>query len=94
MKKPYTKPVFSCEQFEVNQDIASGCQIILNFGGGGWNKDKKCWESVCSDYVNMFGYTDVSSTYTQNGIKPSCVPFSQYFCDCYLTAVGDAIFTS
>ncbi len=91
MKKPYTKPVFSCEQFEVNQDIASGCQIILNFGG---YDPKKGWASVCSDYVEMFGYTDVSSSYTQNGIKPSCVPFSQHFCDCYLTAVGDAIFTS
>lgn len=93
MKKPYTKPVFSCEQFEVNQDIASGCQIILNFGG---YDPKKGWASVCSDYVEMFGYTDPSiiSNYSENGHKPSCVPFSQYFCDCYLTAVGDAIFTS
>lgn len=92
MKKPYTKPVFSCEQFEVNQDIASGCQIILNFGGGGWNAKTKCWDNICSDYVEMFGFEETS--YIQNGIRPSCIPFSEGLCDCYLTAVGDAIFTS
>lgn len=93
MKKPYTKPVFSCEQFEVNQDIASGCKIILNFGGYDPTK-KNGWKSVCSDYVEMFGYTTDVSPYTQNGIKPSCIPFNEGLCDCYLTAVGDAIFTS
>lgn len=93
MKKPYTKPVFSCEQFEVNQDIASGCQIILNFGG---YDPKKGWASVCSDYVEMFGYTDSSiiPNHSENGHKPSCIPFSEGLCDCYLAAVGEAIFTS
>lgn len=92
MKKPYTKPVFSCEQFEVNQDIASGCRIILNFGGGGWSQKKNWWEDICSDYVEMFGFEETS--YVQNGISHSCIPFSEGLCDCYLAAVGEAIFTS
>lgn len=93
MKKPYTKPVFSCEQFEVNQDIASGCQIILNFGGGGWNRKKNCWDNICQDYIDMFGFEGVTAA-NSNGISPSCIPFSEGLCDCYLAAVGDAIFTS
>ena len=32
MKKAYTKPVFSCEYFEVNTNIAVGCETTVNFG--------------------------------------------------------------
>lgn len=88
MKKAYTKPVFSCEYFEVNTNIAVGCETTVNFGP--YDPTGKN-VGVCEDYVAMFGMGDKGFT----GHKgPQDGNFYPGHCDCYLTAIQRKVFTS
>ena len=89
MKKAYTKPVFSCEYFEVNTHIAAGCVNTVSFGPYDPTDPTR---SVCRDYVDMFGYKPANVADGHRG--PQNGNFHEGACDCYLTAVQRGIFTS
>ena len=87
MKKAYTKPVFSCEYFEVSTNIASNCGTVVNMGPQDPTRpDIK----VCSDFAEMFG---MQSDFSGHG-SPIQGNFYKGNCDCYLAPSKGILFTS
>lgn len=87
MKKKYTKPVVEIECYELSNNIASNCGIVVNMGPEAINAIK-----VCDEYYEITGEPRNSNARTFS--MPHNIQFwAAETCDCYYTA-GAGFFTS
>lgn len=83
MKKIYEAPDLEIESYELDANIASNCNLVVDMGPEGPGAIE-----VCEDYYEKTG--EVAAMFS----LPHNVQFwSEETCDCYYSA-GDGCFTS
>lgn len=83
MKKAYNRPEVKIELFELNEKIAAGCTVIVDFGP----------DEGCRGY-NDGNVPDDISLYNYRTTRTNFYNSAEAGCECYMNAGDSVMFTS